>query len=152
MRKNKIRRIGLRAVALFVMLSSVLTVTAGSVSAKPVTGSYKIEFPSGNQLSAGSTIVVRAVVRDPVNLAPSGTIVWQICKDSSGSGVASATCDAGTARWDSWFRDPVDPACGCAQFGVQNPNVQTIGYRYKYVGQGSGIANGISSPADAVWT
>jgi hypothetical protein len=32
-----------------------------------------------------------------------------------------------------------------------NPNAQTIGYRFKYRGQGSGIANGVSAPADGSW-
>lgn len=32
---------------------------------------------------------------------------------------------------------------------VSNP--RTIGFRFEYIGQGSGIANGASAPGDVTW-
>jgi hypothetical protein len=45
---------------------------------------------------------------------------------------------------------PADPGNACFDWGaVVNP--RTVGFRFKYVSQGSGIADGMSLPKDVTW-
>ncbi len=71
----------------------------------------------------------------------------------------SSACDVErTGSWISLITMKVDagtcpgegPGNACVDFGaVQNP--RTIGFRFRYTSQGSGIDNAISQPKDATW-
>ena len=70
-------------------------------------------------------------------------------------------CEPGGAgNWARLWNQQVDTeSClgstetgvACINFGiVKIPRV--VGFRFRYTGQGSGIANGVSAPADFTWT
>jgi hypothetical protein len=64
----------------------------------------------------------------------------------------SAACASGVARWKSLPATLTVDASGNAylNFGiVQIP--RTVGFRFRYTGRGSGIANAVSAPADFTW-
>jgi hypothetical protein len=63
----------------------------------------------------------------------------------------SAACDSGLAVWKNLVNVQVN-ASGDAymDFGiVQIP--RTVGFRFRYQAQGSGVANGVSAPTDFTW-
>jgi hypothetical protein len=101
-----------------------------------------------------------------------GSVVFQICSRGgfrrSGAGndpQPSSACDIdGTAQWvriyppfklSAWAGSclpclPNGTGNVCTSFGgVAQP--RTIGFRFKYSAQGSGIASGISESKDVTW-
>ena len=116
------------------------------VLAQPVVGSYELDFSS-----SGSELILTAHVEDSQgNPAQEGFVVFQYCSykglppgdPSQPDEAPSSACEDGSATWATLAaRIPVD-ASGDASldFGVVSI-VEVIGFRYRYVGQGSGIAN-----------
>jgi hypothetical protein len=92
--------------------------------------------------------------------ARSGTVIFQYCSykglppnDITRADEApSAACEDGSATWANLPPGvPIDPSGDAYRdFGlVMIP--RTVGFRFRYLGQGSGIANGVSAPGDFTW-
>jgi hypothetical protein len=64
----------------------------------------------------------------------------------------TAACEDGSATWANLPRGVPVNASGDAylDFGVVMIP-RTVGFRFRYLGQGSGIANGVSAPEDFTW-
>lgn len=136
-----------------------------------VPGFYELSFlkspggqPIDSTLFVGEELVLKAHVTDSGGFdAQKGSVTFQVCsrggRSLSMDPAPSGDCDVeGTATWRSLITMKVDvgtcpglgPGYACVDFGlVQHP--RTIGFRFRYAGQGSGIANAISQPKDASW-
>jgi hypothetical protein len=143
----------------------------GAVNAQPVEGSYILYLANttGQVVSslpvAGtgrSELLLWAQVRDSSgSLAPTGTVILEVCRRGGGTSTwrPSAECDSGAASWRHVSTVKVDEGCfplapetgnACRLFGgMRNPI--TVGFRYRYIGQGSDIANGVSASQDMTW-
>jgi hypothetical protein len=134
--------------------------------ARAVAGSYDLAFFSQGQevftLPAGglSQVTLRVHVEDAQNQpATGGTVTFQYCSlkgrppndfDRADEAPSSA-CDDGSATWAVLGQAAVDGA-GNAEFAFCCPQVaRTVGFRGKYMGKGSGIANGLTDPEDFTW-
>ena len=138
-------------------------------AAQGVPGTYELTFmtPQGqpilnSTLFVNEELVLWAHVEDSSGLpANGGLVTFQVCGNLRPGGPRpSGECDiSGTARWTSlttmkvtegtcpWARGPGN---ACVDFGaVANP--RTIGFRFRFTGQGSGIASGYSESKDATW-
>ncbi len=149
------------------------TITA---HAQGVPGTYELSFctpgqPIGSILYVGQELILHAYVADSSGTpASGGGVIFQVCTrggDSHQDPQPSSACDIDkTATWTSLHGlskvPSVSPSCleqGCPPAGPGNAcgfwgavaHPRTIGFRFKYLGQGSGIANGISEPKDATW-
>jgi hypothetical protein len=136
------------------------------VLAKAVAGSYELSFLKNGQevlslpVGAGSEVLLKAHIDDTFgNPATDGNVTFQYCSykglppnDITRADEApSAACADGSATWKNLVTTTVD-ASGNAymNFGiVQIP--RTVGFRFKYMGKGTGIANGVSDPKDFTW-
>jgi hypothetical protein len=136
--------------------------------AQGVPGTYELVL-CDPILYVGQELILHASVTDSSgNPATAGAVVFQICSHGGSSlrfGQPSAACDIdGTARWHSlssrlnlsewgggcFVCPPNSTGDVCVDFGgVANP--MTIGFRFKYLGQRSGIANGMSDAEDVTW-
>lgn len=137
-----------------------------NAQAQTVSGCYGLSF-FNSSLQPVSTLVVlqelvlKAHVDDcSGNAAQGGSVTFQYCSLKGGppnditraDEAPSAACATGEGRWARLTTVQVN-ASGDAlmNFGfVQIP--RTIGFRFKYQAQGSGIASGFSDPADFTWT
>ncbi len=147
-----------------------------SLSAQSVPGKYELTFRSHQNvtvwsLPAGEELVLHAHVADPSGVpAPSGSVAFQVCSRSGGRSFTRMDpapyeeCNGGSGTWVHLVTLKVDagtcpaypgpgyegPGNACANFGaIRNP--RTVGFRFKYSGQGSGIANGVGGPLNFVW-
>lgn len=139
------------------------------LQAKAIPGSYELSFfkfgssglePVSSLPVSSEELILGAHVEDNAGLpAGSGAVSFQYCSykglppnDITRADEApSAACASGLATWDLLTTVPLD-ASGNAfmNFGiVQIP--RTVGFRFKYLSRGSGIANGMSAPADFTW-
>jgi hypothetical protein len=136
------------------------------VAAQGVPGTYELSFCPGSILYVGQEVIPHAYVSDGSGHgALSGYVQFQVCWHGRFPQPSSA-CDIDrTARWrtirDRWQVNPptgnlclgclpADPGNACFDWGaVVNP--RTVGFRFKYVSQGSGIADGMSLPKDVTW-
>ena len=130
---------------------NLATTTGQIVSSLPVAGTG---FPS--------ELLLWAQVSGPGGLAQKGSVIFQACR-RGGSGFEvwrpKAECDSGAARWANV--DTVDVTEGCRPFAPDSGNVcriwggapvpLTIGFRYKFTGQGGDIATGWSESKDMTW-
>jgi hypothetical protein len=107
----------------------------------------------------GRGAVLDAYVEDASgNPATSGTAFFQYCALQQVP-APSAECDSGSGHWVFWVRagiihtDPPGPNEGhaLAVYDLAPPSGTTIGFRFRYLGQGSGIANETSNSADYTW-
>jgi len=65
----------------------------------------------------------------------------------------TAACDSGLATWnDLRQRSKVNESGDAFGFFGIVLIPRTVGFRFRYIGQGSGIANGMSLPRDFTWT
>lgn len=137
-----------------------------NVQAQTVPGCYGLSFLNSS-LQPVSTLVVlqelvlKAHVDDcSGNAAQRGSVTFQYCSLKGGppnditrpDEAPSAACATGEGSWARLAMVQVN-ASGDAlmNFGfVSIP--RTIGFRFKYQAQGSGIASGVSDPADFTWT
>jgi hypothetical protein len=143
------------------------------VAAQGVPGTYQLSFcaegqPIGSTLFVGQELVLHAYVADSLGTPASrGQVVFQVCT-RGGHAIPndpqpSSACDIDhTASWVSltFPRLPLDgtTCLSCLPAGLGNAclgygsvqSVRTVGFRFKYLGQGSGIANGIDTK-DVSW-
>src|SRR5258708_5100377 len=95
--------------------------------------------------------VLKAHVQDHSGKpAQRGEVIFQDCEVKNSPG-PSAACDSGSGVWAHVFQMSVD-ASGNALVDYGFISIpETIGFRFRYIGQGSGIANGASKPGDVTW-
>jgi hypothetical protein len=128
-------------------------------------GSFQLSFFTNGLVPVSSLpvfqeLILGAHVTDASGApAQGGSVTFQYCSLKGGppndinraDEAPSAACATRDATWANLLGVPVD-ASGNAymNFGlVQIP--RTVGFRFKYTGQGSGIANGTSAPSDFTW-
>jgi hypothetical protein len=121
--------------------------------AQPVLGSYTLTF----FFDAFNIITLQAHVTDDLgNPAQSGVVIFQYCSykgfpryDVTRIDEAPiSACADGSAKWVTLATVPVN-ASGDAFVEVGPVNiVDVIGFRFRYVGQGSGIANYTINPVN----
>lgn len=141
---------------------------------RPTPGSYELSFLSGGQEvstlpicteSACEELALKATDEDAIGApAQSGAVVFQYCsyKGLPPNDIERAdeapkeACESGEGTWQNLTTVKVIlvngvPEIPLAGFGaVRNP--RTVGFRFRYMGQGSGIANGSSEPENFTWT
>jgi hypothetical protein len=130
-----------------------------SLVVKAATGSYAISFlketstglaPAADAELVGTYLVLKSEVRDDSgNLAQSGSVRYEYCW-SQGDYAPSSSCDSGSGTWRRHMTVRVDPIGSLVGFGSCS-TPRTIGFRFTYSGQGSGIANGVSQSKDFTW-
>jgi hypothetical protein len=143
------------------------TVASTSIdAAQPITGSYQLAFlntslqPVSSLPVMTAELILRAHVADSSGLpAQRGVVTFQYCSykglppnDITRADEApSSACADGSATWKNLVSVQVDQSGNAyMDFGVvQIP--RTVGFRFRYSSQGSGIANGVSDPADFTW-
>ena len=122
------------------------------------TGLYELSFDTtgpvpltNNRLPVGQELVLKAHVEDSSgNPAQRGEVIFQDCEVKN-SPAPSAACNSGSGVWTHVFQMSVD-ASGNASVDYGFISIpDTIGFRFRYLGQGSGIANGASAPGDVTW-
>jgi hypothetical protein len=131
------------------------------LAAQPVSGIYDLSFfadtlsglvpLTNNSLPVGEELVLKAHVEDGSgHPAKRGSVIFQDCS-LKGEPAPSAACVSGSGAWSHIITLGVDQFGNASvDFGfVSNP--RTIGFRFKYIGQGSGIPNGASAPGDVTW-
>ena len=129
----------------------VVVLLAPAASAAPAPGTYTLSF-NPDSVTGGASYIVIALVKDSAGAsATGGTVVFQVCKVGSNVAIrpSSACADGGAGRWRTFDKRAVVG-------GLATTNAATYevfsdiqhGWRIKYTGQGSGIANGFSAPAD----
>jgi hypothetical protein len=153
------------------MTAATPNVTEGvGAMAQPIEGSYELGFfrsgPNGLEPVSSlpvlsDELVLGAHVENNVGTAAQGgAVTFEYCSykglppnDITRADEApSAACASGLAVWKSLPANVRVNASGDAYltFGiVQIP--RTIGFRFRYIGRGSGVANGVSLPADFTW-
>ena len=127
-----------------------------SLLAQPVEGSYELEL----FLSRGE-LILQAHVFTVSGDAQGGRVAFQICLLKGGPTLQmvplpSSECDSGgSGNWVNLGTIEMGTCPGlgsgyaCIDFGTA-PSTATVGFRFRYLGQGSGIANGVSDPKDFV--
>jgi hypothetical protein len=160
-------------------LALIVALVAGAVSpiapaAQPTPGTYELSFlrSDGQPINPDSTLfvgeelVLQAHVTDGSLVdAQSGAVTFQYCSRQGGRSLLqtdpapSSACDIdGTGHWIFITTFKVDagtcPGLGtgyaCVNFGaIGSP--RTVGFRYRFTGQGSGIANATSEARDVSW-
>ena len=149
-------------------LSGLSAAVAGSnttvLAAQAVSGIYDLSFlgpnPTpppdfvllpNNRLPVGRELVLKAHVQDTSGVpAQRGEVIFQDCEVKN-SPVPSAACNSGSGVWAHVFQMSVD-ASGNASVDYGFISIpETIGFRFRYIGQGSSIANGASKSADVTW-
>jgi hypothetical protein len=157
-------------------VASILFV-AGSLSAQPVPGSYDLSFfklvsgvlepvsslPVCN-LSVPSEceeLILNAHIKEDSSGLPAqgGVAIFQYCSfkglppnDITRADEApSAACETGSATWANLAALKVNESGDAyLNFGIVLIP-RTVGFRFKYIGQGSGIEKGTSTPMDFTW-
>jgi hypothetical protein len=105
---------------------------------------------------AGLGAQLQAYVTDASGTpAQTGTAVFQYCR-SRGAPAPAAECTSGLGRWAFWGRagiiaDGQFEGYALMAYHLAPAPGTTIGFRFRYSGQGSGIANGTSLPVDFSW-
>jgi hypothetical protein len=150
------------ASATMMTASAALSARGSQVGA----GTYVLSFvdnhlqPVTTLLVGGPELILAAHVADAAgNPAQRGSVSFQYCSlnglpsnDITRADEApSADCASGAATWTQLTSVRVD-ASGNAymDFGlVRIP--RTVGFRFRYLSQGSSIPNGVSAPADFTW-
>lgn len=129
------------------------------------TGCFQLSFFTNGlvpvtSLTVFQELILGAHVTDASGVpAQGGSVTFQYCSLKGGppndinraDEAPSAACETRDASWANLVGVPVD-AFGNAymNFGlVRIP--RTVGFRFKYTGQGSGIANGTSAASDFTW-
>jgi len=125
-----------------------------SFLSQPVPGSYDLDF-----LWNGLELVLLAHVEDAEGApATGGAVTFQYCSYkglppndiTQPDEAPSSACADGSGTWATLARVPVDASGNAGlNFGAVTV-VNVIGFRYRYIGQGSGIANSTIEPED--WT
>jgi hypothetical protein len=127
-----------------------------TVLAQPVAGSVYLMTTHATTIGRG--VVLDAYVEDASNNpATSGTAVFQMCS-VQGTPAPSTDCISGAGHWVRIGSAGIitsGPNAGHALFtptSLAPPTGTTIGFRFRYIGQGSGIGNSLSdNAADYTW-
>ena len=107
----------------------------------------------------GHAVILQAHIQGPDGPAQSGGVVFQYCSrkgypPNNINRIDEApleVCEAGDGTWDNLGTRSVD-AFGNAELEYCCPQVTpTIGFRYKYLSRGSGIANWTITPRNFNW-
>jgi hypothetical protein len=121
------------------------------ISCLMVTPSGTQPCQTGNEIPVGTELALKAHVEDSSgNPAQRGSVNFRDC-ELKNSVAPSAACDFGPGTWSHLSQMPVD-ASGNAEVDVglfSTP--RTVGFQFKYLGQGSGIANGNSNSMNVSW-
>ena len=142
----------------FFLGSIAVAALCGLRAASAVPGLYELSFDTtgpvpitNNSLPVGQELVLKAHVESSAGQpAQRGAVVFQDCELRNHL-APSATCDTGVGTWSFISQMPVDASGNAAvDYGFLSTPI-TVGFRFRYVGQGSGIANGASHSADATW-
>jgi hypothetical protein len=137
-----------------------------NVLAQTVAGCYALSFLNSSLQPVTTLVVLQELVLKAHvdncagSAAQRGSVTFHYCSLKGGppnditraDEAPSAACATGQGSWARLTTVPVN-ASGDAlmNFGfVRIP--RTIGFRFKYQSQGTGIASGGSAPADFTWT
>jgi hypothetical protein len=136
-----------------------------TVAGQPVLGTYEFHFldPGTRQEVSsepfGSAVLLQAHILGASGPVQSGIVVFQYCSrkgfppnDINRIDEAPLeVCEAGDGTWANLGTRSVD-AFGNAELEFCCPQVTpTIGFRYKYLAQGSGISNWTVTPRNFNW-
>lgn len=133
--------------------------------ARSASGSFQLSFFANGLVPVSSLpvfqeLILGAHVSDGSGApAQGGSVTFQYCSLKGGppndinraDEAPSAACATRDASWANLISVPVNTSGNAyMNFGfAQIP--RTVGFRFKYSGQGTGIANGVSAPADFTW-
>ena len=163
--------------SLMLLLGSALTGGIGSptiLAAQSVPGSYELSFFNDALVSVSSLpacasggvceeLIPGAHVEEQSSGLPAqgGAVTFQYCSykglppnDITRADEApTAACESGLATWkDLRQRSKVNESGDALGFFGIVLIPRTVGFRFRYTGQGSGFANGMSLPRDFTWT
>jgi hypothetical protein len=162
-------------VAPILVLGGLLLLLGASQSQSQATPDYELSFqlsngqpldPTNPVLYVGQELVLHAFVADSSGSpATAGSVSFQVCTHggrnlSNQDPQPSSACDLyKTASWvtlggrwkvNGGFCPGEGTGNVCIDYGfVMTP--RTIGFRFKYASQGSGIPNGVSEANDVSW-
>jgi len=161
----------------FIALALVCFALLPRVVAQGVPGTYQLSFfiiSNGQLVSVSSLpactsggvceeLIPGAHVEEQSSGLPAqgGTVTFQYCSykglppnDITRADEApTAACESGLATWkDLRQRSKVNESGDAFGFFGIVLIPRTVGFRFRYTGQGSGIANGVSLPRDFTWT
>ena len=129
------------------------------LEARAVPGTYDISFlkatqsgpqPIVNTLGVGETLALKAEIRDSAGLpAAAGTVAFQVCKRDNDFAPSSA-CEGAGGKWSTLLTIHFDAGAPAVHFGSCS-TPRTIGFRVRFSGQKTGIANGVSPARDVSW-
>jgi hypothetical protein len=151
------------------VIAAVAFLASLSITAQPVPGTYDLNFLNSDLESVSTLSVCTASERETLTLnahietssgpAQGGAVVFQYCSfkglppfDITRADEApSAACEDGSATWANLAVEPVSESGDAYwDFGcVIIP--RTVGFRYKFLGKGTGIRRGVGGPADFTW-
>ena len=94
----------------------------------------------------GEGLALKAEVKDASGQPASGLVMFQYCS-LQGQPAPSTECAAGSGRWVNWFvlHGFIGEVSVCCFFA---PSGTTVGFRFRYIGQGSGTASRPSNTLD----
>jgi hypothetical protein len=137
---------------------------------RPIPGSYELSFVSGGQEvsnlpvcteSVCQALGLKASVEDASRVpAQRGTVIFEYCsfKGLPPNDIQRAdeapkeACQTGEATWAQLITVKVDASGNIPVVGFGVVFIpRTVGFRFRYLGQGSGIANGVSEPENFTW-
>jgi hypothetical protein len=132
------------------------------VAAKAVPGIYELSFFKSGQyglepvldstLTVFQELTLKGHVADSSGVpARSGSVTFEYCS-LKGAPAPSTHCDSGSGSWTHLIVVRVNGSGDTpyVSFGYCSSE-STIGFRFRYAGQGSGIANGLSPSRDVSW-
>jgi hypothetical protein len=137
----------------------------GALARTAASGSFQLSFFTNglvpvSSLTVFQELILGAHVADGSGApAQGGSVTFQYCSLKGGppndinraDEAPSAACATRDASWANLISVPVD-ASGNAYMNFGFVSIpRTVGFRFKYTGQGSGIANGVSGPSDFTW-
>ena len=109
-------------------------------------------------------VVLWAQVSGPSGLAQTGSVTFQLCRDSTGSQKPSADCDSGAVAWvlSETVKIAQNAGCGgaiasgkgnvCRNFGyMAAPTTAGFRFRFEPDPEGGDIPAGVSPSKDMTW-
>lgn len=122
-----------------------------TILAQPSKGTYTMSF---SPTSSGLGVILVAYVLDASNQpAQSGTAIFEFCS-LRGVPAPSTDCDNGSGSWVHFGSAGIIPSPSPLEghalltYDLVPPSGTTIGFHFRYLGMGNGIANGTSLSGD----
>lgn len=123
-------------------------------------GTYEIHFLKETRqglqpvldftLNVREFLVLKSQIKDSLGVpAEEGTVTYEYCERQNVK-VPSAECESGAGRWKRLMSMSIDQYGSLAGFGSCS-TPRTIGFRFRFNGLNSGIANGVSAARDVSW-